>query len=67
MDWSEALEKWSELTGPKEGFYISQHARNNKFTAVLCVAAHTSNKKEKVTKKDIMFQIYRYPIVNVIV
>ncbi|XP_026728518.1 protein strawberry notch isoform X1 [Trichoplusia ni] len=59
MDWSEALEKWSELTGPKEGFYISQHARNNKFTAVLCVAAHTSNKKEKVTKKDIMFQIYR--------
>ena len=59
MDWTEALEKWSELTGPKEGFYVSQQARNNKYTAVLCVSAITSTKKEKITKKDIMFQIYR--------
>ncbi|KAJ8712674.1 hypothetical protein PYW08_007978 [Mythimna loreyi] len=59
MDWAEALEKWSELTGPKEGFYVSQQARNNKYTAVLCVSAITSTKKEKMTKKDIMFQIYR--------
>ncbi|XP_035448097.1 protein strawberry notch isoform X1 [Spodoptera frugiperda] len=59
MDWAEALEKWSELSGPKEGFYVSQQARNNKYTAILCVAAVTSVKKEKLTKKDIMFQIYR--------
>uniref|UniRef100_A0A2A4K0Z6 SBNO alpha/beta domain-containing protein n=1 Tax=Heliothis virescens TaxID=7102 RepID=A0A2A4K0Z6_HELVI len=59
MDWAEALEKWSELTGAKEGFYVSQQARNNKHTAVLCVAAVNSHKKEKLTKKDIMFQIYR--------
>ncbi|XP_037292604.1 protein strawberry notch isoform X3 [Manduca sexta] len=59
MEWSEALEKWSELTGPKEGFYLSTQARNNKYTAVLCVAAHSNTKKEKLTKKDIMFQIYR--------
>lgn len=61
MDWMEALEKESELSGPKEGFYLSQAARNNKHTAVLCVAAHTpSNRKDRPTKKEIMFQIYRY-------
>ncbi|KAH9640372.1 hypothetical protein HF086_003058 [Spodoptera exigua] len=54
MDWAEALEKWSELSGAKEGFYVSQQARNNKYTAILCVAAVTSVKKEKLTKKDIM-------------
>ncbi|CAG5047286.1 unnamed protein product [Parnassius apollo] len=59
MDWMEALEKESELSGPKEGFYLSQQARNNKYTAVLCVAAHTNTRKEKLTKKEIMFQIYR--------
>ncbi|XP_075983440.1 protein strawberry notch isoform X2 [Anticarsia gemmatalis] len=59
MDWAEALDKWSELTGAKEGFYLSQQARNNKYTAVLCAAVHSSTKKEKLTKKDLMFQIYR--------
>lgn len=59
MDWAEALEKWSELTGAKEGFYVSQHARNNKFTAVLCASVVSNTKKEKLTKKDLMFQIYR--------
>ncbi|KAJ0173330.1 hypothetical protein K1T71_011506 [Dendrolimus kikuchii] len=59
MDWTEALEKHSELSGPKEGFYLSQQARNNKYTAVLCVAVPINTKKEKVTKKDLMFQIYR--------
>ncbi|CAK1590016.1 unnamed protein product [Parnassius mnemosyne] len=59
MDWIEALEKESELSGPKEGFYLSQQARNDKYTAVLCVAAHTNTRKEKLTKKEIMFQIYR--------
>ncbi|KPI99007.1 Protein strawberry notch [Papilio xuthus] len=60
MDWMEALEKESELTSPKEGFYLSQAARNNKHTAVLCVAAHTpNNRKDRPTKKEIMFQIYR--------
>ncbi|XP_068623417.1 protein strawberry notch-like isoform X2 [Battus philenor] len=59
LDWMEALEKESELTGPKEGFYLSQQARNNKHTAVLCVAAHTGSRKERPSKKELMFQIYR--------
>lgn len=60
MDWAEALEKWAELTGAKEGFYVSQQARNNKHTAVLCAAVLSHSKKDKLTKKDLMFQIYRY-------
>lgn len=62
MDWSEALEKYAELNGPKEGFYLSQQARNNKHTAVLCVAVVTlnTNKRDKLTKKEQMYQIYRY-------
>ncbi|KAL0818579.1 hypothetical protein ABMA28_009017 [Loxostege sticticalis] len=59
MDWSEALEKWSEASGPKEGFYLSQQARNNKYTAVLCVAAPSPTKKEKLSKREQMFHIYR--------
>lgn len=59
MEWTEALEKHSELTGPKEGFYLSQQARNSKHTAVLCAAALTNSKKDKLSKKDLMFQIYR--------
>ncbi|XP_048482321.1 protein strawberry notch isoform X1 [Plutella xylostella] len=58
MDWSEALEKFSSLSGPKEGFYLSTTARNNKHTAVLCVAAIVT-KKDKLSKKEQMYQIYR--------
>ncbi|XP_049879393.1 protein strawberry notch isoform X2 [Pectinophora gossypiella] len=59
MDWTEALEKWSEISGTKEGFYLSLQARNNKYTAVLAVAVKITNKKEKLSKKDHMFQLYR--------
>lgn len=60
MDWTEALEKWSELTGAKEGFYLSLQPRNNKHTAVLCVAVqHNNNNKNKLNKKELMFQLYR--------
>ncbi|XP_052757645.1 protein strawberry notch-like isoform X4 [Galleria mellonella] len=60
MEWMEALEKCSSATGPKDGFYLSQAARNNKYTAVLCLAAHTNpHKKEKLSKKEQMFQLYR--------
>lgn len=58
MDWSEALEKFSELVGPKEGFYLSLQPRNNKYTAALAVAV-PSTKKDKLSKKEQMFQIYR--------
>ncbi|GBP81493.1 Protein strawberry notch [Eumeta japonica] len=60
MEWNDALEKCSTLTGAKEGFYLSVQARNNKQTAILCVAyQHSAIKRDKVAKKDQMFHIYR--------
>lgn len=29
MSWEEAMEKWSELSGPKEGFYLSHQVSHN--------------------------------------
>lgn len=61
MSWQEAVEKWAELTGSKEGFYLSHQVRNGKQTAILAVALDNPvlKKMEKVSKKDQMYQIYR--------
>ncbi|KAI8441853.1 hypothetical protein MSG28_005537 [Choristoneura fumiferana] len=59
MEWTDALEKHSLLTGPKEGFYLSLTARNNKYTAVLCCATAQPHARAKLTKKEQMYQIYR--------
>ncbi|XP_059054768.1 protein strawberry notch [Achroia grisella] len=62
MEWMEALEKCSGGANARDGFYLSQAARNNKYTAVLCLAAHShlaAHKKDKLSKKEQMFQLYR--------
>ncbi|XP_058978487.1 protein strawberry notch [Musca domestica] len=70
MIWQEAIEKYADLIGEHEGFYLSHQVRNNKRTAILAVELESqpqnqlqaSKKKEgggKPSKKDIMFQIYR--------
>ncbi|XP_021708010.1 protein strawberry notch isoform X3 [Aedes aegypti] len=64
MIWQEAIDKWADLGGEKEGFYLSKQARNGKHSSVLAVeietAANVNKKKtEPKSKKDIMFQIYR--------
>ncbi|KAM3957889.1 LOW QUALITY PROTEIN: protein strawberry notch [Aphomia sociella] len=60
MEWMEALEKWSGAASPKDGFYLSLAARNGKYTAVLCLAAlPAGHKKDKLHKKEQMYQIYR--------
>nr|XP_029724185.1 protein strawberry notch-like isoform X2 [Aedes albopictus] len=64
MIWQEAIDKWADLGGEKEGFYLSKQARNGKHSAVLAVEVEitTSGNKKKTepkSKKDIMFQIYR--------
>ncbi|XP_077299576.1 protein strawberry notch isoform X2 [Arctopsyche grandis] len=61
MSWTEAMDKWSELTGSREGFYLSHQVRNGKQTAILAIALEVSSSKkiEKVSKKDQMYQIYR--------
>lgn len=61
--WQEAIDKWADLGGEKEGFYLSKQARNGKHSAVLAVEIENLNvnkkKGEPKSKKDIMFQIYR--------
>ncbi|XP_017462761.1 PREDICTED: protein strawberry notch isoform X2 [Rhagoletis zephyria] len=68
MIWQEAIDKWADLISEYEGFYVSHQVRNGKRTAILAVEIETpstqqqsnSKKKEKgVSKKDMMFQIYR--------
>lgn len=67
MIWQEAIDKWADLGGEKEGFYISKQARNGKYTAILAVEIETApktsigskKKSETKSKKDIMFQLYR--------
>ncbi|XP_053661458.1 protein strawberry notch [Anopheles marshallii] len=65
MIWQEAIDKWAELGGDKEGFYISQHPRNGKFNAILAIEIETPAKKKTLSggdvkgKKEIThFQIY---------
>lgn len=59
MSWDEAMEKWAELTGPKEGFYLSHQVRNNKHTAMLACVIDSGIKKKADSKKDQMYYIYR--------
>uniref|UniRef100_T1H4Y2 SBNO alpha/beta domain-containing protein n=1 Tax=Megaselia scalaris TaxID=36166 RepID=T1H4Y2_MEGSC len=62
MIWQEAIDKWSDLISDKEGFYLSHQLKNGKKTAILACEVEQKqmkNKKEKLSKKDIMFQIYR--------
>nr|XP_053635221.1 LOW QUALITY PROTEIN: protein strawberry notch homolog 1-like [Cherax quadricarinatus] len=58
LSWSEVLEKWAELTGDLEGFYLSHQVRNNKKTAVLAVLEPSpANKKRE--KNARVFILYR--------
>lgn len=63
MIWQEAIDKWADLGGDKEGFYLSKQTRNSKYTAILAVeienTATTKKKTETKSKKDMMYQIYR--------
>lgn len=62
LSFDDATEKWADLIGKDEGFYLSHQVRNNKKTAILAVAldkdavtTSTSSKK----KKEKMFIVYR--------
>uniref|UniRef100_A0A182MXI7 TLC domain-containing protein n=1 Tax=Anopheles dirus TaxID=7168 RepID=A0A182MXI7_9DIPT len=66
MIWQEAIDKWAELGGEKEGFYVSQHPRNGKYNVILAIEIENPNAKKKTLaagdvkgKKDAtLFQIY---------
>uniref|UniRef100_A0A182JSX3 Uncharacterized protein n=1 Tax=Anopheles christyi TaxID=43041 RepID=A0A182JSX3_9DIPT len=66
MIWQEAIDKWAELGGEKEGFYISQHPRNGKYNVILAIEIENSSKKKTLTggsdvkskKEATLFQMY---------
>ncbi|XP_042225132.1 protein strawberry notch homolog 1-like isoform X6 [Homarus americanus] len=58
LSWSEVQEKWAELTGDLEGFYLSHQVRNNKKTAVLAVLEPSPVNKKR-DKNSRMFILYR--------
>lgn len=59
--------RYADLISEHEGFYLSHQVRNNKRTAILAVELEnppqnplqSSKKKDKPSKKEMMFQIYR--------
>ncbi|CAK1552380.1 unnamed protein product [Leptosia nina] len=57
MDWFDAMEKNEDSMGA-EGFYLSQQARNGKYTAILCLAAN-STRDRNLPEKDKTYQLYR--------
>jgi len=61
MSWQEVMERWGELTGSKEGFYLSHQIRNGKQTAILAVAVEGAKGKKDAekNKKDQFYTIYR--------
>lgn len=62
MAWEDAMERWAELVGSKEGFYLSHQIRNGKQTAILAICPDNGNKPGKKTetnKKDQLYTIYR--------
>ncbi|XP_046682665.1 protein strawberry notch isoform X3 [Homalodisca vitripennis] len=63
MGWEEAMERWAELVGAREGFYLSHQIRNGKQTAILAICPEASNnktgKKTETAKKDQLYTIYR--------
>ena len=59
MSWTEATARWAELSGTREGFYLSHQVRNGKQTAVLTVAVKTVGKKNPETKNYQLYMLYR--------
>ncbi|XP_052870851.1 protein strawberry notch [Anopheles cruzii] len=49
MIWQEAIDKWSELVGDKEGFYRSLQPRNGKHNVILAIEMDNSPAKKKST------------------
>jgi hypothetical protein len=60
MSWEGADEKWRQMSGTNEGFYLSHQVRNNKKTAILAVLSDRQKKTgDSNKKKEKMFIVYR--------
>ncbi|CAL8120089.1 unnamed protein product [Orchesella dallaii] len=60
MSWKESQDKYVELVGKHEGYYLSNQSRNEKKTAVLIVADPGTSKGDKApTKNNALHTVYR--------
>ena len=67
LSWEASKEKWQELIGDDEGYYVSQTSRNGKKTAILAVMNERNSKYKalsdstdnKKKKKDKVYIVYR--------
>nr|CAB0002093.1 unnamed protein product [Nesidiocoris tenuis] len=63
MTFESAVSRYEQLTGPKEGFYLSHQIRNGKQTAILAEALDSSSSGKPVkkgeVKKDQLYTIFR--------
>lgn len=59
MSWEEVSDKWAELIGPKEGFYLSKQIRNNKRSSILAVEIDSRMEKSDDNKQQQMYYVYR--------
>ncbi len=54
LSWEAAVQKWEEMEGKDDGFYLSHQVRNGKKTAILASAISSRGKK-----KEKVFIVYR--------
>eukprot|EP00094_Tigriopus_californicus_P001238 TCALIF_01199-PA protein Name:"Similar to sno Protein strawberry notch (Drosophila melanogaster)" AED:0.08 eAED:0.09 QI:0/0/0/0.88/1/1/9/0/1282 len=59
MSWDAVKEKWEELVGVDEGFYVSHQVRNGKKTAILAVQVEDEKRTSTGGKREKKFLIYR--------
>ncbi len=60
LDWQGAQDKWEELVGAEEGFYLSHQVRNGKKTAILAVAVTKKSHHGSTSgSKGKTYMIYR--------
>ena len=50
------MDKWNELVGKDEGFYLSHQVRNGKKTAILVQNMESTTELKKGNKKFIVFR-----------
>ncbi|XP_011293576.1 protein strawberry notch [Musca domestica] len=62
MMWREATEKYADLVGDRDGFYLSHQEYNSRRSVILAVELESQAQHQKLQgkeEKDMLFQIYR--------
>lgn len=58
LSWERALERYNELTDPREGFYVSKEPKGNKRTAILIIAVDNGNNRAQLMREQ-YYMVYK--------